>query len=118
MTGKPVPTSLDPILMMNTMLPMQGQGAQPQLMDYQMSMHSLAASGQMEVGFKLLTQLEASGLLSHSGTDCYSMFRKLIKACRSGGDSDSVSCVQAAMERLCLIALPPVGSALKQDLLQ
>ena len=61
MAGVPAPALLDPILVLNTV---EGQGIRPQVMDYQMLMQSLAATGQIEAGLVLLARVEANDLLS------------------------------------------------------
>ena len=73
-----------------------------------MLMQSLAATGKFEAGFALLGRVDTSGLLSHSDNGCYSMFRMLGEACRFAGNSNEACRVQAAMDRLGLIALAAV----------
>ena len=70
--------------------------------------------GQVEAGFALLERAETCGLLSHCDNHGYPMFQALVQACRMVSDSNSASRVQAAMERLGIIALPPVATALVQ----
>ena len=75
------------------------------LMHYEMWMQSLAISGQISGSFVLLARAEASGLLSYCDESCYSLFLSLLEACRMMHDSHGTSRVQAAMDRLGLIAL-------------
>ena len=80
-------------------------------MDYAMSMQGLATMGQIESGFSLLERAEAKGLLSRFDNEGYPMFHNLLQACRFVGDVKGISRVQAAIDRLGLIALAPVATA-------
>merc|ERR1712224_1031551 len=83
----------------------------PEAQDVQglkMSMQCLARSGEVVAGCGLLAWAGASGLLSLSGDNCYSMFRALLEACRAVSDPERMSQVQAAAERVGLSAHPPV----------
>ena len=106
--GAPAPALLDPISVLDVM---EGQGSKPQLMYYAMSMQGLATTGKVEAGFALLERAEAKGLLSNSNNEGYPMFHNLLQACRLVGDFNGASRVQAAMDRLGLIALAPVATA-------
>ena len=97
---------------------MEAQGSKPQLIDYTMSMQRLVTTGQVEAGFALLERAEAKGLLSNSTNEGYPMFHNLIQACRFVGDFNSVSRVQAALDRLGLTALAPVATAVVQGSLR
>ena len=81
-----------------------------------MSMQGLAATGQIEAGFALLTRVEASGWLTHSWDECYLIFHTLLEACCLVGDFNSSSQVQAVLEGLGLIAVAPSATALVQGL--
>ena len=76
-----------------------------------MSMQGLASSSQIQAGFALLERAETCGLLSHGGDHCYPMFFALVQACRTAGDSNGASRVQAAMNRLGMIALAAIATA-------
>ena len=73
---------------------------------------------QIEAGFALLKRAEAEGLLPNSHNEGYPMLHNLIQACHLVGDFDSVSRVQAAMDRLGLITLAPVATAVVQGSLR
>ena len=83
-------------------------------MDYQMFVQGFAATGQLEAGFSLLARAESNGLLSHSDESGYTMCHILLQACRSVGDSHVASRVQAVAERLSLIAVSAMATALVQ----
>ena len=102
MTGEPAPALLNPVSVLDLM---EVQGSKPQLMHYHMSMQGLATSSQIRAGFALLEKAETCGWLSHCDDHCYPMFHVLAQACRMAGDSNSASRMQAAMDRLGLIAL-------------
>ena len=87
-------------------------------MSYATSMQGLATTGQVEAGFVLLERAEAKGLLPNSENKGYPMCHNLIQACRFAGDFKGVSRVQAAMDRLGLIALAPVATAVVQGSLR
>ena len=70
--------------------------------------------GQIEAGFSLLEWAEAKFLLSNSINEGNPMFHNLVQACRLVGDLNSVSQLQAAMDRLGLTALVPVSTAVVQ----
>lgn len=106
MAGEPAPAMLNPILVLDSMV---AQGARPQLMYYQMSVQCLAATGQIVAGCALLARAEAEGLLSHSGENGHELFRALLEACRTVGNFDGASRVQAAVDRLGLGALAPMA---------
>ena len=93
---------------------MQVQGSKPELINYAISMQGLAASGQVQAGFALLEKAEICGLLSHHDDHCYAMLHALLQACRKVGDSNGASQVQAAIDRLGMIALAPIATALVQ----
>ena len=76
-----------------------------------MSMQGLAASSQIQAGFALLERAENCGLLFHCDDHCYPMFFALVQACRTAGDSNGASRVQAAMNRLGMIALAAIATA-------
>merc|ERR1712151_450430 len=61
-----------------------------------------------------LAVAEGSEVLLHSDTDCYSMVRTLLEACRAAGDSEAASRLQAVIGRFGLSALVPVATALVQ----
>ena len=83
-------------------------------MSYAMSIQGLATMAQIEAGFSLLERAEVKGLLFKSNNEGYPMFHNLLQACRLVGDFNGVSRVQAAMDRLGLIALAPVATAVVQ----
>ena len=83
-----------------------------------MSMQGLASLGQIEAGFALLERAEAKGLLSRFDNEGYPMFHNLLQACRFVGDVKGISRVQAAIDRLGLIALAPVATAVVQGSLR
>ena len=83
-----------------------------------MSMQCLATMGQIESGFSLLERAEAKGLLSRFDKEGYPMFHNLLQACRFVGDVKCISRVQAAIDRLGLIALAPVATAVVQGSLR
>jgi hypothetical protein len=57
-----------------------------------MMMQSLAVTGQIQAGFGLLAQVEASwSALSHFDDNCYPIFRTLLGACHLVGDSNGAS---------------------------
>lgn len=112
MAGEPAPASLDQISVLDVM---GAQGAQPKLLDCQMIMEGLAATGQIEAGFVLLTWAEASGLLSHVDAHCYPTISMLLWACRAVCNPDSASGLRVAVERLSLIALAPMAMAIMQS---
>ena len=58
------------------------------------------------------------GLLSNSNHEGYPTFHKIMKECQFVGDFSSISRVQAVIDRLGLIALAPVATAVVQGLLQ
>ena len=60
-----------------------------------MLMECITANGQIMAGFVLVAQAEATKLLSNADEHCYPMFRALLEACRTHGDSDGTSRVQA-----------------------
>ena len=93
---------------------MDAQGCKPQWMYYTVSMQGLATTGRIEAGFALLTRAEANGLLSHHDHAGYPILHIFVQACRLVGDFSSASRVQAVLDRLGLIALAPVASALVQ----
>ena len=109
--GKPAPALLDPILVLDTMVL---HGVNSQVTCYQTLMHSLAATGQIEAGFVLLSRVEASALLSHSDNDCYPMCQILLQACRLTCESSIASHAQAAVKRLGLVSLAPTATAFMQ----
>ena len=102
---------LNPISMLSTM---EGEDAKPQLLDYQMLMESLAATGQIQAGIALLHRVEASGMLSHLDENCDAIVYTLLETCRAVGTFDSASQIQAAVEWLGMIALAPAATALAQ----
>ena len=112
--GAPAPALLDPVSVLDVM---EVQGCKPQLMYYAMSMQGLATMGQIEAGFSLLKRAEAKDLLSNSNSEGYQMFDTLIQACRFIGDLNSVSRLQAALDRLGLTALAPVATVVVQGFL-
>ena len=59
----------------------------PQVIYYQMSQESLAATGQIEPGLALLTRAEASSLISPSDECRNPLFRTLFEACRAAGQA-------------------------------
>ena len=83
-------------------------------MHYEMLMQSLAATGQIAAGLGLLAQMEASGLVFHFDNSCYPMFHTLLEACHLVSETNGASQVQAAAERLSLISLVPMATALVQ----
>ena len=87
-------------------------------MYYAMSMQGLATMGQIESGFSLLERAEAKVLLSRSDNEGYPMFHNLLQACCFVGDVKGISRVQAAIDRLGLIALAPVATAVVQGSLR
>ena len=89
-----------------------------ELVCYAMSMQGLATMGQIESGFSLLERAEAKGLLSRFDNEGYPMFHNLLQACRFVGDVKGISRVQAAIDRLGLIALAPVATAVVQGSLR
>ena len=97
---------------------MEVQGYELQLMEYAMCMQGLATMGQIESGFLLLERAEAKGLLSRFDNEGYPMFHNLLQACRFVGDVKGISRVQAAIDRLGLIALAPVATAVVQGSLR
>ena len=66
----------------------------------------------------MLEKAEAKGLLSNCNDDGYPMFDNLLQACRLVGDFHGVSKVQAVIDRLGLIALAPVATAVVQGSLR
>ena len=104
----PAPALLDPISVLDVM---EVRNFEPQLIHYAMSMQGLATVGQVEAGFALLERAEAKGLLSRFDNEGYSMFHNLLQACSFVGDVKCISRVQAAIDRLGLIALAPVATA-------
>merc|ERR1712196_274664 len=80
---------------------------------YTVLMQCIATTGQIAAGLALLGRVEASGL-PYSDVACYGVFRTLGEACHAVRSSDSASQVQAAADRLGLIALAPVATALVQ----
>eukprot|EP00747_Dinoflagellata_sp_TGD_P170807 gnl/TRDRNA2_/TRDRNA2_203323_c0_seq1.p1 gnl/TRDRNA2_/TRDRNA2_203323_c0~~gnl/TRDRNA2_/TRDRNA2_203323_c0_seq1.p1 ORF type:complete len:239 (-),score=34.05 gnl/TRDRNA2_/TRDRNA2_203323_c0_seq1:5-721(-) len=99
--GEPVPSMLDPPAVLDA--------AEPQLAHYQMSVQSLAGTGQILSAFTVLGQAEARGLLSRENDRCYDIFRMLREACCVIGDSERACWVQESVERLGLIALAPLA---------
>ena len=87
-------------------------------MNYAMSMQGLATKGQIEAGFALLERAEVNGLLSNSNNEGYPIVNNLIQACLLVGDFSSASRAQATLDRLGLIALAPVATAVVQGSLQ
>eukprot|EP00747_Dinoflagellata_sp_TGD_P173006 gnl/TRDRNA2_/TRDRNA2_210727_c0_seq1.p2 gnl/TRDRNA2_/TRDRNA2_210727_c0~~gnl/TRDRNA2_/TRDRNA2_210727_c0_seq1.p2 ORF type:complete len:114 (+),score=15.84 gnl/TRDRNA2_/TRDRNA2_210727_c0_seq1:314-655(+) len=81
------------------------------LVYYYMLMQSLTTLGQIEAGFMLLAKAEALGLLLHADESWYPTFHALLQASRAISDSTSTSRIQSALERLHLVALVPVGTA-------
>ena len=79
-----------------------------------MSMQGLATTGQFEAGLALLARAETSGLLADSHESGYNMFHILLQTCRSVGNSHVASQVEAARERLGVIALAAMATALVQ----
>ena len=112
--GEPAPA----LLMPNKVLyAIESEYAHPPVMCYQMVIECLARTGQVVAGFALLARVEASGLLSNSDEDCYSMIRTLLEACRGVGDPDCASRLQVVAERLGLISLvAPAAIALVQNI--
>ena len=106
----PVPAVLEPIAVLEAIA---AQGTEPQVNVYNMLMQCAAVRGNIATGFELLRRAEARGL-PHSDSNCYRLFRTLIEACRAADDSDGASRVQAAVDRLGLIALAPLAVALVQ----
>ena len=72
-----------------------------------------AGTGHIAAGFVALARAEGSEVL-RSDTDCYSMVRTLLEACRAAGDSEGASRLQAVMGRCGLSALVPVATAILQ----
>ena len=103
--GAAVPALLDPLSVMDVM---EAPGYELQLMEYAMCMQGLATMGRIESGFSLLERAEAKGLLSRFDNEGYPMFHNLLQACRFVGDVKGISRVQAAIDRLGLIALAPL----------
>jgi len=91
---------------------MQQQGVLPDVSTYNSLMQVLASAGQIVAGFGLLAQAEAFGLLSHSDENWYPMFRMLLEACRTVGNSESARQLQEARKRLGYFAIIPVATAL------
>eukprot|EP00747_Dinoflagellata_sp_TGD_P083527 gnl/TRDRNA2_/TRDRNA2_162155_c2_seq3.p1 gnl/TRDRNA2_/TRDRNA2_162155_c2~~gnl/TRDRNA2_/TRDRNA2_162155_c2_seq3.p1 ORF type:complete len:143 (-),score=22.31 gnl/TRDRNA2_/TRDRNA2_162155_c2_seq3:30-458(-) len=87
------------------------QGVKLQRLSYQLYMQCLAATGQTVAAFGLLAWLEASGLVSSADENFCDMFRVLIEACRSVNEVEGASRAQAALDRLGLIACPPLAAA-------
>eukprot|EP00747_Dinoflagellata_sp_TGD_P122796 gnl/TRDRNA2_/TRDRNA2_173683_c4_seq2.p2 gnl/TRDRNA2_/TRDRNA2_173683_c4~~gnl/TRDRNA2_/TRDRNA2_173683_c4_seq2.p2 ORF type:complete len:105 (+),score=16.33 gnl/TRDRNA2_/TRDRNA2_173683_c4_seq2:174-488(+) len=80
-----------------------------ELKNFQMAMESLTSAGLVVSGFELLVRAEAVGLLSHSTSGSYPIFRTLLEACRTVGDSHGASAVQAEVERLGILAHLPAA---------
>eukprot|EP00747_Dinoflagellata_sp_TGD_P129129 gnl/TRDRNA2_/TRDRNA2_174633_c5_seq1.p3 gnl/TRDRNA2_/TRDRNA2_174633_c5~~gnl/TRDRNA2_/TRDRNA2_174633_c5_seq1.p3 ORF type:complete len:133 (+),score=14.93 gnl/TRDRNA2_/TRDRNA2_174633_c5_seq1:449-847(+) len=100
--GEPGSTLLDPILVLDARAM---HSAQLRRVHYaQMSMQCLVRAGQIVAGFVLLGRAETRGLLSVPDENCYILFRMLREFCRSVGDFDGASRVQAMVHRLGLIA--------------
>ena len=60
----------------------------PAVFTYTALMQVLATRGQFVAGFALLAWAEISGLLFHSDEGQYRIFRTLLEACRTDGDSE------------------------------
>eukprot|EP00747_Dinoflagellata_sp_TGD_P104007 gnl/TRDRNA2_/TRDRNA2_169142_c0_seq1.p1 gnl/TRDRNA2_/TRDRNA2_169142_c0~~gnl/TRDRNA2_/TRDRNA2_169142_c0_seq1.p1 ORF type:complete len:101 (-),score=17.47 gnl/TRDRNA2_/TRDRNA2_169142_c0_seq1:64-366(-) len=71
--GTPAPFKLDPLSVLETMESHSSQSLDGygRMLHYRMSMHCLAATGQIVAGFALLARAEASGLLSDIGIPCF-----------------------------------------------
>ena len=91
----------------SVMVVKEAKGFKLQLMGYVMSMQDLAEMGQIKAGFALLKRVGVKQLLSNSDDEGYPMFHNLLQACCFVGDFSSVSQVQAAIDRLGLIARAP-----------
>ena len=75
-------------------------------------------TSQFEAGFALLARAETSGLLADSDESGYVMFHILLQACRSVGNSHVASQVERARERLGVIAVAAMATALVQGSVQ
>eukprot|EP00747_Dinoflagellata_sp_TGD_P122575 gnl/TRDRNA2_/TRDRNA2_173653_c10_seq4.p1 gnl/TRDRNA2_/TRDRNA2_173653_c10~~gnl/TRDRNA2_/TRDRNA2_173653_c10_seq4.p1 ORF type:complete len:296 (-),score=60.17 gnl/TRDRNA2_/TRDRNA2_173653_c10_seq4:28-786(-) len=115
MAGEHAPAMLDPVSVIDTI---EMQGNKAKAIEYRTLMQCVAVTGQIASGFVLVERMEASGLLSSPDDedDYYSAFRGLLENCRIVGDFAGASRVQAMVERLGLIALPPVAVSLIQGL--
>ncbi len=100
---------------MSVLTAMELQGAKLQVVCYQMLVQCLAITGQIQAGFALLAWAEATGLLSHSDSNWYPMFRMMLEACGMVGESCGTSWVQAVVKRLDLFSLTPVAMVLVQS---
>ena len=106
----PVPFRLNPFSVLEMI---EVKGVRPQMVCYQMLMECLASVDQIQGGFALIARMEADGSLSISEDNCYPMFRMLLEACRTVSGFNTTF-AQAAIERLCSIALAPVATMLTQ----
>ena len=86
--------------------------------EYASRWRHVSPMGRIEAGFVLIDRAEAKGLLSNSDNEGYPMLHNLIQACRFIGDLNSVFRAQAALDRLGLIALAPVATAVVQGSLR
>ena len=111
--GETAPAQFDPFFVLDTL---QAQGTKLQVMHYGVLMQSLAATGQIATGLGLLARMEASGLVFHFDNSCYPMLQTLLEACHLVSETNGASQVQAAAERLSLISLAPMATALAQGL--
>eukprot|EP00747_Dinoflagellata_sp_TGD_P128750 gnl/TRDRNA2_/TRDRNA2_174592_c9_seq16.p1 gnl/TRDRNA2_/TRDRNA2_174592_c9~~gnl/TRDRNA2_/TRDRNA2_174592_c9_seq16.p1 ORF type:complete len:272 (+),score=53.05 gnl/TRDRNA2_/TRDRNA2_174592_c9_seq16:200-1015(+) len=109
--GQPVPVVLNPISVLDTI---EAQHTQPEGMYYNMLMQCVAITGQVAEGFTLLERAQANGLQTKFAGHCYAMCRTLLETCRVVGDVEGASRVQAAVDRLGLIALAPAATMLVQ----
>lgn len=100
--GQPLTTLLDQISVLDGM---EALGSKSQVVSYQMLVQCVSSTGQIVAGLALLTEAEGNRLLSPSYKHCYLMCHTLLEACRAVGESDSAFVVQAAAERLGLIAV-------------
>lgn len=110
-TCEPTSAMLDPVMLRDAQ---EAQGAAPEVIYFLTSIQSLAVTNKVASGFALLARTEASEVRTHLADDPFQYFRALLEACRMIVDVDGTSRLQAAVDRLGLIALAPVAAVLVQ----
>eukprot|EP00747_Dinoflagellata_sp_TGD_P108868 gnl/TRDRNA2_/TRDRNA2_170548_c2_seq1.p1 gnl/TRDRNA2_/TRDRNA2_170548_c2~~gnl/TRDRNA2_/TRDRNA2_170548_c2_seq1.p1 ORF type:complete len:105 (+),score=13.33 gnl/TRDRNA2_/TRDRNA2_170548_c2_seq1:108-422(+) len=102
-----MPTALDPASVLDDI---ETRGMKASILDYNMLMQCLGATGNIVAGFVLISRGEASGVLSQIGTDSYRFYRMLLEACRVGSDSEGASRVQVMLRCFSSIEFHPAAS--------
>merc|ERR1712060_1011660 len=90
-------------------------GTRPEAIYYHAPVQGLAVTGKITTGFALLARAEACDLLSHQIDSTYRSIRTLLDACNLVVGSYGTPRVQAAVERLDLVALAPAATVLVED---